>query len=199
MADHYFSQEPGSISEPARHETDFGGRAYTFYTDSGVFSKGRLDPGSALLIECVPKLRGSVADLGCGWGPIGIILASRNESCAFTLLDINSRAVELCRRNIEENRIENARALQSDGFASLDQNDYFGTVVTNPPIRAGKAAIYSLFEQAHERLLPGGAFYAVIRKQQGAPSAKAFLESLFGNCQAVGRGSGYHVLKCEKK
>ena len=55
----------------------------------------------------------------------------------------------------------------------------FDAVITNPPIRAGKAVIYKMFEDAKAHLVPGGALYLVIRKQQGAPSALKFLRELY--------------------
>ena len=73
---------------------------------------------------------------------------------------------------------------------------YGGTLsCNNPPIRAGKAVIYGLFDQAREYLKPGGALYVVIRKQQGAPSALKYLKEIYAQAETVGRGSGFHVLR----
>ena len=75
----------------------------------------------------------------------------------------------------------------------------FTDIVTNPPIRAGKAVIYKMFEEAYDHLEEDGALWVVIRKAQGALSAKAKIESVFGNCEIVHRDKGYFVLKSVKR
>jgi 16S rRNA (guanine1207-N2)-methyltransferase len=72
-------------------------------------------------------------------------------------------------------------------------------VVTNPPIRAGKQVIYGMFDESFRRLLPGGTLTIVIRKQQGAPSAKAHLQELFGNAEVIARGGGYWFIRSRKE
>ncbi|MGI5899461.1 MAG: class I SAM-dependent methyltransferase [Christensenellales bacterium] len=198
MSDHYYTNEPASKESKIKIELEFRGKGYSFYTGSGVFSKDNLDPGSRLLLESLALAEGEVADIGCGWGPIGIILARENPLAQITMLDINRRAVGLCGENIALNGAENAQVLESDGMKALPENRLFDLIVTNPPIRAGKQVIYGIFRQAYDRLNSGGALYIVIRKKQGAPSAKAFLSQLFGNCETVNRGGGYWVLRSEK-
>ena len=88
-----------------------------------------------------------------------------------------------------------AQVLQGDGFAPVEGR--FDAIVTNPPIRAGKAVIYALFAAAKDYLKPGGALYIVIRKQQGAPSALKYLKEVYGRAEVVDRGSGFHVIRAE--
>ena len=90
-----------------------------------------------------------------------------------------------------------AEVLQGDGFDPVE--GLFDAVVTNPPIRAGKAVIYGLFAEARDYLKPEGALYVVIRKQQGAPSALKYLKEIYASAEVVGRGSGYHVLRAAMK
>jgi len=71
--------------------------------------------------------------------------------------------------------------------------------MTNPPIRAGKSVVFSFYEGAYEHLKKGGKLYVVIQKKQGAPSTKAKLESLFGNCETANRKSGYFIFKSIKE
>ncbi|MBR7187969.1 MAG: methyltransferase, partial [Clostridia bacterium] len=68
-------------------------------------------------------------------------------------------------------------------------------IVTNPPIRAGKAVIYALFARARDFLNPGGALYIVIRKQQGAPSALKFLKERYASVEILDREAGFWVLR----
>ena len=74
----------------------------------------------------------------------------------------------------------------------------FDLIVTNPPIRAGKETVHRFFQEASERLNPAGSLFAVIRKQQGAPSALKRLQELFGEVSIVSRSAGYWVIKCVK-
>ena len=113
------------------------------------------------------------------------------------MCDVNERAVQLSNKNIRANRLHNAQAVVSDAFSALEGE--FDHVVTNPPIRAGKQVIYAMFDEAYRRLTPGGTLTIVIRKQQGAPSAQKHLLELFGNCETIARGGGYHVLQSRKE
>ena len=173
------------------------GHALRFETDAGVFSRDAVDPGSRLLIEAMGEVSGRVLDLGCGWGAVGVSLAAANPQARLVLCDVNQRAVELARRNLQANRIGNAEAVVSDAFSALEGS--FDHVVTNPPIRAGKQVIYAMFDEAFERLLPGGTLTIVIRKQQGAPSAQKHLLERFGNAETIARGGGYHVIRSRKE
>lgn len=197
MSEHYFTPEPSAPSRPRKILLKALGFTLYMHTDAGVFSADGIDPGSRLLIEALPELSGRVVDLGCGWGAMGVPLALKNPGAEFILTDVNHRAVELARRNILENGARNARAVAGDGLAHLPGP--FDAVVLNPPIRAGKQVIYGLFEQAHARLAPGGVLYLVIRKQQGAPSALKFLQTLFASAQVIDRGKGYWVLMATKE
>ena len=83
--------------------------------------------------------------------------------------------------------------MQGDGFASV--TGAFDAILTNPPIRAGKAVIYGLFADARAHLKPGGALYIVIRKQQGAPSALKYLREIYAEAEVIDRSGGFHVIR----
>ncbi len=192
MSDHYYTENPASAHDERRFELALLGEALTFTTDAGVFSRDGLDKGTRLLLEALPELSGRVLDLGCGWGAVGVALGKRYPALELVMTDINNRAVELARRNLAANGVR-AEVVQGDGFQSVTGD--FDAVVTNPPIRAGKAVIYGLFAQARERLRPGGALYAVIRKQQGAPSALKYLRETYAGAEVIDRGAGFHVIR----
>lgn len=194
MPDHYYTENPGSAHAERRIALRALGNALTFITDAGVFSRDGLDQGTELLLDALPPLKGRVLDLGCGWGAVGVALGKRYPELDIVMTDINSRAVGLARRNLAENGVS-ATVLQGDGFAAVEGR--FDAIVTNPPIRAGKAVVYALFAQAREHLNPGGALYAVVRKQQGAPSALKYLREIYSRAEIVDRGSGFHVMRAE--
>ena len=161
MADHYYTSVPTSVHDERAFSAEICAKALTFITDAGTFSRGHVDPGSQLLIESLPPLCGRVADIGCGWGALGLFIATLNPDCRVEMVDVNQRAVELANRNAQANGLHNASAQCSDGLCALAPGLSFA--VTNPPIRAGKAVVHAFFDQAHEKLAPGGKLYVVIR------------------------------------
>ena len=194
MPDHYYTESPTSAHDERRVALRALGNELTFITDAGVFSRDGLDRGTEVLLEALPALSGRVLDLGCGWGAVGVALGKRWPGLEIVMTDINSRAVGLARRNLTENGVK-ATVVQGDGFAAVEGK--FDAIVTNPPIRAGKAVIYDLFAQARDHLKPDGALYVVIRKQQGAPSALKYLKEIYTRAETVDRGSGFHVLRAQ--
>ena len=194
MPDHYYTENPNSAHDERRIALRALGNDLTFVTDAGVFSRDGLDRGTEVLLEALPPLEGRVLDLGCGWGAVGVALGKRYPTLDIVMTDINSRAVELARRNLAENGVT-AAVLQGDGFDAVEGR--FDAIVTNPPIRAGKAVIYGLFARARDYLEPDGALYVVIRKQQGAPSALKYLKEIYSQAETVDRASGFHVLRAQ--
>lgn len=198
MPDHYYTNEPAVAHDRKTWETTLRGQSFRFTSDAGVFAKGGVDFGSRTLIEAmdIPQ-QAEVLDVGCGYGPIGLAAAKLASQGHVTMIDVNSRAVELARENAAVNRIANITVLQSDLFAALGERE-FDVVLTNPPIRAGKETVHAIFEGAHARLKSGGALWIVIQKKQGAPSAKQKLETLFSRVEEITKEKGYRIYKSTK-
>ncbi|HBP38960.1 MAG TPA: 16S rRNA methyltransferase [Clostridiales bacterium] len=194
---HYFDENPSTEHRPAEWQIRFRGQDFRFLTDSGVFSRRRLDFGSELLIETVirdqGKLAGRLLDLGCGYGPIGIVLKRLFPALEVVLADVNTRALDLARQNVRLNQTLYLEICQSDGLQSVAGD--FNFILLNPPIRAGKAVVYRLFAEAAERLRPGGRLYVVIQKKQGAQSALRQLQALCGSAAVIERQAGYWILQ----
>ena len=192
MSDHYYTENPQSAHDEWEIEVTALGNWLRFTTDAGVFSRDGLDKGTALLLNALPELSGRVLDLGCGWGAVGAALGKKYPGLEIVMTDINARAVDLARRNLVTNGVR-AEVAQGDGFAAVSGK--FDAIVTNPPIRAGKAVIYGLFDAARDFLNPGGSLYIVIRKQQGAPSALKHLHEIYKTAEVVDRGGGFWVIR----
>ncbi len=195
MSEHYYTQNPTSGHDEREFSAEIGGLTLRFATDAGVFSKDGIDRGTRALVEAMPSLSGRALDLGCGWGAAGIPLAVKNPDCAFVLTDINERAAALAAQNAQRNGAQNVSVATGDGFEAVEGK--FSAIFTNPPIRAGKQVIYAMFKTARDRLLPGGALFLVIRKQQGAPSALQFLRETFSNAEVIDRAGGFWVIRAE--
>ena len=189
---HYYTDNKDLNSERKEFEYYFDNEVFRFTTDNGVFSKDNVDYGSYILIKTIYKneLGKSLLDLGSGYGPIGIILKRFNPDLDVEMVDVNSRAVELASLNCKNNETDIKVHLCED---ILELENQFDTIVLNPPIRAGKAVIYSLYEKAKQKLNENGHLYIVIRKAQGAMSSKKKLETLFDKVELINRDSGYLV------
>ncbi|MGN0777255.1 MAG: class I SAM-dependent methyltransferase [Candidatus Ventricola sp.] len=195
MPEYYYTSAPTSEHEARSFRAVFAGRVLAFDTDAGVFSKQHVDPGSELLCSALPEdLAGDVLDMGCGWGAMTVLTLARFPGVNVTMADVNERALALAVSNVEKNHMQ-ARAVLSDGFEKIE--GLYDAVITNPPIRAGKAVIYKMFEDAKAHLKPGGMLVLVIRKQQGAPSALKFLETLYSKARVIERDRGYWVIRCD--
>lgn len=189
----YFENDPKLASKITEMTFDFDGRTYHLRTDAGVFSKDRLDTGTRILLETVIAHQSepcSVLDMGCGIGPVSVIL-SHYWNSAFTMIDINQRAVDRAAENIQRYHLQ-ANLLCQDGITA----GQFDCIVFNPPIRTGKQTIYRLFDECLEHL--NGTLWIVMRKQHGAASALKFFEEKGLEVHRVRRDKGYWVLQIFK-
>jgi 16S rRNA (guanine1207-N2)-methyltransferase len=194
-ASHYFTPAPPDA--PARERIirfEDGGRGYRFRTAPGVFSRGGVDRGTRLLLEAVPSAAEArtILDLGCGYGPLGIVLAGRAPRAHVTLVDVNPRAAALAAANIRDNAVPNAEARTGDGCAPVGEAR-FDLILLNPPIRAGRAVVLRLMREAHAHLASEGRFYLVARTSQGARTLARLMGEIFGRVREVERGGGFRV------
>ena len=176
---------------------EYRGHALRFETDSGVFSRTELDRGTEVLLDSLPDtVSGSVLDMGCGWGVIGVAIGKHWPDTVITMADINQRACDLSRKNAAAAGVE-ANVIESDGYEKVLGHTY-DLILQNPPIRAGKAVIYKMFADASACLHADGELWLVIRKQQGAPSAITYLKTLFEDVDTVEKKSGFWIIRCRQ-
>ena len=195
----YFENDTTIKSSPKYINYEILGRHFTLKTDLGVFSKNNIDEGTyAFLKVLIPlQLKGRILDVGCGYGALGLTLASFMSNSNFVLVDVNERALLLTQENIENLKLNNVTALQSDIYTNIE--GLFDSIVINPPIRAGKKVIYQMFRGAYDYLIDGGSLFIVIRKSHGAFSARDYIESVFGNCTLLKRDKGYYIYQAIKQ
>ena len=153
--EHYFSARPGAPHRPGQVRVILPDVYLELATDAGVFSPGRLDPGTRLLLEeaPAPPASGDLLDLGCGYGPVACVLAARSPGATVWAVDVNERALELCARNAAAAGLANVRCV-TPGAAALPGR--FGAVWSNPPVRIGKDALHALLSCWLGRLDPAG-------------------------------------------
>lgn len=206
---HYFSAEPESQSQRQIHALNFQGKTWQIVTDNEVFAKKGLDLGTALLLQnIVQDLSAhdlneneiSFYDLACGWGAVSLVMASYYPNWHYYLSDVNSRACELAKENLERASVAKFKLKQaSDCTAWPDKK--FTIIALNPPIRTGKAHVKDLLATAINYLAKGGMFYCVIGKKQGAPSYATYLSELANihNCtyELLSKKDGFYVFKLQ--
>ena len=171
------------------------GKRFTFFTDNGVFSKDGLDFGSRLLLETIPleEVGGKVLDMGCGYGVFGITL-NKILSCSVDMVDVNLRALHLSEINAKENCCSNVRIFESFTYSNIDSK--YTSIVTNPPIRAGKKVVYDIVMNAKDHLEIDGKLFVVIRKEQGAKSLIKDLQENGYKVDVLEKKGGFFILKC---
>lgn len=196
MAKMYFAENPDAEHDIHKLKVQLLGQNVTFLTDAGVFSKKMIDYGSQALLKCLDfHKQESVLDVGCGYGTLGLTLVKAKEVEA-TLVDINQRALDLARQNAERNQVL-ATIFQSNLYQNVEGR--FHHIISNPPIRAGKPVVHEVITGSYTHLLDGGDLTIVIQKKQGAPSAKAKMEEVFGNCEILKKDKGYYILRSRKE
>lgn len=175
-------------------QTYFRGRPFEFVTASGVFSKTRIDPGTRLLIEfmILPE-GGSVLDVGCGYGPLGIAAASFNPNLRVVMTDVNKRAVWLTKKNIDRNTLQNVEVKQGFLYEPVE-GIRFETILSNPPITAGMKVVEPLITKAAQHLVKDGLLQVVVRSKIGGKRLTKAMNITFGNVNILARKSGYRVL-----
>jgi 16S rRNA (guanine1207-N2)-methyltransferase len=199
-ADHYFSAQPRAAHRPGLVRVILPGIYLELATDAGMFSPGRLDPGTRLLLDesPAPPAAGDLLDLGCGYGPVACVLAARSPGATVWAVDVNERALSLCARNAAAAGLANVRCVTPEDPALPAR---FAGIWSNPPVRIGKAALHELLASWLNRLRAGGAAYLVVGRNLGADSLHRWLE---GQRWQDGRGwpvtrqaarSGYRLLR----
>ena len=191
---HYYTENDDLISEPEQFIFNYRGKALTFVSDNGVFSKKMIDYGSRVLLETISidSSKKTLLDVGCGYGTFGIALKSVYPFLEIDMIDINDRALNLARENLKLNNMS-ANVYLSNTYDKVENK--YDLIVTNPPIRAGKEIVTKILVESKKYLNLNGEIWVVIQKKQGAPSAKKNLESVFKKVDIVKRDKGYYILR----
>ncbi|HUB22162.1 MAG TPA: methyltransferase [Streptosporangiaceae bacterium] len=194
MNEHYFSPQPGAPHRPGLVRVVLPDVYLELATDAGVFSPGRLDPGTRLLLDCspAPPSAGDLLDLGCGYGPIACVLAERSPGATVWAVDVNERALELCARNAAAAGLSNVRCVTPDDPAVPPR---LAGIWSNPPVRIGKTALHELLSFWLGRLAPGGGAWLVAGRNLGADSLHRWLAEQGWTVTRRAARTGYRLLQ----
>jgi 16S rRNA G1207 methylase RsmC len=198
-AEHYFSSDPQAPARATEVLVNAGGLQLRLRGAGGVFSADRLDPGTAVLLRKAdlpgPGEAGALLDLGCGYGPITCVLASRAPRTTVYAVDVNTRALELTRANAAALGLAErvVVAAPDEVPASVE----FAQIWSNPPIRIGKDELHALLRRWLPRLAPHGVAWLVVARHLGGDSLASWLQ---GEGWAVTRHAsqqGFRVLRVQ--
>ncbi|MBO8160128.1 MAG: class I SAM-dependent methyltransferase [Thermosipho sp. (in: Bacteria)] len=197
MFEHYYTENPTSPLKVREVELKLSnGRTYKFKTPSGVYSFGKIDKASRILIENNTIRSGKVLDIGCGYGLIGITLKKEYPEIELYMSDINKRAVEFAKINAKENNIE--VVIKQGNLFEVWDNYEFDHIISNPPIVAGKKVWMKLVEDSFQFLKKGGSLHLVAYHNKGGRRIKEYMKSVFGNVEELCKEGGIRVYKSEK-
>jgi len=196
LSEHYFSPRPAAPHRPGLVRVVLPDVYLELATDAGVFSPGRLDPGTRLLLDeaPAPPPTGDVLDLGCGYGPIACVLARRSPGATVWAVDVNERALELCARNATAAGLPNVRCVAPDDPRVPAR---LAGIWSNPPVRIGKDALHALLSGWLRRLAPDGRAYLVVGRNLGADSLHRWLAGQGWLVTRRAARSGYRLLQVE--
>lgn len=193
--DHYFTAEPASADERRTVVVELAGRQVPVETAGGVFSPGRVDLGTQVLLRHAeaPPTTGDLLDLGCGWGPVALTLTLRSPAARVWAVDVNRRALDLLARTASRAGLDRLVPVTAD---EVPDDVRFAAIWSNPPIRVGKAVLHDLLRAWLPRLTPDGAAHLVVQRNLGADSLHRWIAEELGlPTQRVASSKGYRVLR----
>ncbi|MDO5728888.1 MAG: methyltransferase [Actinomycetaceae bacterium] len=202
MTEHYFSNSSAASTDDLKDVTvTIKGLTLPMKTADRVFSYGRLDTGTkVLLTEVEPRTHGRFLDLGCGWGPISVVLAHLRPEADVWAVDINSRALDLTKRNAHALACRNVRVFEADVALehALKEGITFDEIWSNPPIRIGKKALRQMLTAWLALLAPDGVAWLVVARNLGADSLITWAKENGWDARKEHSKKGYRIISIRR-
>ena len=194
---HYFNEDPEVPSARKRIDVSLPDGSFSIETDTGVFSHGRVDSGTKVLLMEAPALptSGHVLDLGCGAGPIAMTMARRSPESSVWAVDVNERARQLTRDNASALGLTNVTVASPD---EVPDSVIFDVIWSNPPIKVGKQELHDLLNRWLARLAPDGYAVLVVNKNLGSDSLAKWLTELGWTVKRISSRQGFRVLTVKR-
>ncbi len=195
--EHYYTVEPTSKLKVREAKLVLkNGHEYIFKTPSGVYSYGKIDKATQVLLENLKVHGKKVLDLGCGYGVIGIVLKREYPDLEVYMSDINKRAVEFAKINAKNHNVE--VDIRWGNLYEPWEGMKFDMIVSNPPIVAGKKVWMEIVKSAPEFLEEGGSLQIVAYHNKGGRRIRDFMKEVFGNVEELCKTGGIRVYRSVK-
>ncbi len=167
-------------------------------TDTGVFGRAAVDPGTLFLLRRAPSPppAGEILDLGTGYGPIAVTLGLRSPQARVWGVDVNRRALELAAGNARAAGATNVVAAAPD---EVPPGVSFAAIYSNPPVRIGLAQLHPLLTGWLDRLTPDGVAHLVVHRHLGSDSLARWLAAEGFACDRVASHDGYRILRVQPR
>lgn len=200
-SEQYFTETPSSSYKPKEIITKINGHEVVLVTAGGVFSPDHIDQGTAVLLTHLDEAPagGNILDIGCGWGPISLALASHSPKATIWAIDVNERSLELTAANAARMGITNIKCAKPD---EVPPEISFSGIWSNPPIRVGKDVLHDILLTWIPRLAHEAEAYLVVQKNLGADSLHRWLADRFADgfsTLRVETAKSFRVLRVRKK
>lgn len=191
------------LSRPVKEAYTVEGNGLEMADWPNLFSFGRLDEGTALLMRHLPETQRllHIADLGCGNGILALAAARRCPKAQVLGVDVSFQAVACARENAERNGLGDQERIRFKVMESLSEveRDSLDYVLCNPPFHQvqviGDLIAWRMFQQARKTLKTGGEFRVVGNRHLGYHIK---LKRIFGHCEVLASSSKFVVLKAKK-
>lgn len=179
-------------------EAKLRGHDYVFHSTWGLFSPKQVDPGTRLLVAQLPiRPDDDCLDVGCGYGPVGLVMARHASEGRTLMVDKDFVAVRYALANAERNGLANAEASLSNGLADIDPARRFDLIASNLPAKVGRELLTLLVADAHARLRPGGRL-CVVTINALRPMMKRLFRETFGHYDKLKQGPTHTVSLAER-
>ena len=192
-------EELARLRADIHFEDHLAGREFRFTTTWGLFSPRAIDEGTRLLADHlqIPK-DANCLDLGCGYGPIGLLMAAMAPDGRTLMLDKDFVAVDYANKNAAMNGLANAQAQLSNGFDQVDKSLRYDAIASNIPAKVGKELLTLYLHDALTLLQPGGQLY-VVTINGLRQFMKRNLQEVFGDYKKLKQGRTYTVARAIKQ
>lgn len=200
----YRVRKDPSLAEPSsRHRASYQieNPTVTLADYPNVFSRGKLDGGTRLLLKHLPGCEGVCIDLGCGNGLLGIAMALRSQTALVRFVDVSHLALASAEANWRENGLPQDRAefLPNNGLDHMSENSA-ELILCNPPFHQGQAVsddtAWHMLNQSAKVLKPGGHLWVVGNRHLGYHRQ---LKRIFGGYTHIEADRRFVVLRSQKK
>ncbi|AGF74030.1 ribosomal RNA small subunit methyltransferase C [Bartonella australis AUST/NH1] len=173
-----------------------------FQTTSGMFSHGRIDPGSAMLAAHIPEIIfGKTADFGAGWGFLSYAALEKSRNLtAIDLYEADYNSLEAAKRHLKHIKTSLSIGFYWHDLINEPITDLYDTIISNPPFHTQQAADVSLgkhfISNAAKYLKPHGSLLLVANRHL---PYEILLKKLFRTVFIHEEAHGFKVIEARQQ